>query len=115
MSAKLIKQHNQRAIRRISGSITNNGTAAIAEGSGFSIVRNGTGDITITVTKPGKKLLACILTPVNSTAATAHMAKVLAATAASSVQVGTYVADATDGAPADIDFYFELCLKDVSN
>lgn len=115
MATGFVKQHKQRAIRRISGRIDNNGTASIIEGSGFSIARNGTGDITITITKPGKKLMAVCLTPINSTAATSHMAKVLAVTNAESVQVGTYVADGTDGAPADINFFFEICLKDVSN
>jgi len=109
-----VKQDRQRKVRAISGHITNNGTAAIAAGAGFTIVRNGVGDVTVSITKPGRSILSVIGCAKQSTAATFHGVKVLAATDASSVQFGTYVADGTDGAPADIDFYFEIKLKDVS-
>lgn len=111
---KDIKQAKQRRIRVISGRIENNGTASISAGAGFSISRAGVGDVSVTLEKAGRSILSASICPINSTAATAHLGKVLSVTSASSVQFGTYVADGTDGAPADIDFFFEIKVKDVT-
>jgi hypothetical protein len=101
-----------RGIRKIFGYITNNGTAAIAGGDGFSIVRNGAGDVSVTLKKPGKSILGCQVLCIETTASKGHSAKLIAAPAATGVRIGTYVADATDGAPADVDFFFEIAVKD---
>lgn len=114
MGANLIKSDRNRRLRVIQGYLTNNGTVAISVGTGFSVVRNGTGDVTITLSRPGRRFLNASVLPVNSTAATAHMAKLLAAPSASAIQVGTYVADATDGAPADMNFCFSITVSDVA-
>lgn len=116
MSTKLLQHKRERRIRHVNGYITNNGAAAISTGTGaFTIVRNGVGDVSITLTKPGKVFMSAVVTPIETTAATAHMAKLIAAPTATVIRVGTYVADAVDGAPADIDFCFNYVVKDVSN
>jgi hypothetical protein len=112
MPSRLVKSHRERRVRKITGIIANNGTATISAGSGFTIVRNGVGDVTVTPSLAGRTLLGVHACAINSTAATSHSAKALAASA-SSVQFGTYVADATDGAPADVNFSFEITLRDV--
>lgn len=111
MPTRLIKVSRNRAVRKIIGRVTNSGAVAIAAGQGFTAVRNGTGDVTITPKKPGRVFLAAFATPIQSTAATSHSVKVLAATV-SAIQFGSYVADATDGAPADMDFSFEITMQD---
>jgi hypothetical protein len=102
----------QKRVRKITGRVSSAG--AISAGSGFTVVKNGTGDYTITPEKPGKAVLGASAIVVNSTGATFHGAKI-AAISASSLQVLTYVADATDGAPSDQAFCFEITLKDVTN
>ena len=115
MPAKLI-QSSRRNRREyvVQGYITNNGTAAIVSGSrDFTVVRNGAGDLTVTFLQPGRRFLSASVLPINTTAATGHFAKLIAAPTASAIQIGTYVADATDGAPADIDFCFQVSLSSV--
>lgn len=115
MGANLIKSDRNRKLRVIQGYITNpSGTAAINQGTGFTIVRNGAGDVSITLSRPGRRLMGVTLTPLNATAATGHSAKLLAIIAASAIQVGTYVADATDSAPADMSFFFSITVSDVA-
>ncbi len=111
---KVIKQARQRRVRVISGYITNSGTVAIGAGTGFSVSRAGVGDVTVTLSIPGREILSVSAIVKNSTAATFHGIKVLSSTNASAVQFGSYVADATDGAPADVNFYFDIKVKDVS-
>lgn len=111
---KPLKQARQRKVRVISGHLTNNGTVAIAAGAGFTVARSGVGDVTVTLSIPGRSILSVSAVAKNSTAATFHGVKVLSVTSASAVQFGTYVDDATDGAPADIDFYFDIKVKDAS-
>lgn len=106
-------QTNERGIRQINGNITNDGTAAIAGGQGFSIVRDNTGLVTVTVTKPGRSFISASCIVIEDTAATGHYAKVISASALGVVQFATFVADGTDGAPADVDFAFSITLKDV--
>lgn len=114
MSSKLIKTDRTRALRKIPGYVTNNGTAAIAQGDGFTITRNGAGDVSIALTRPGRRFISASVLPINTTATNGHSAKLIAAPSASGIRVGTYVADATDGAPADIDFCFEITVSDVA-
>lgn len=113
MPTKLIKSDKTNKLRKIVGHVANNGSVSVSAGAGFSLTRNGVGDVTITLSKKCKKFLCAVITPIQTTAATAHMAKIIAAPSVSAVRVGTYVADATDGAPADIDFCFEITVTDT--
>lgn len=118
MSVRDIKSEKRaRRIRKISGRIdVAGGTPSITSGSGFTITDGGAGLVTVTLSRPGRSLLGVQCIPIESTAATAHMAKVLSVTNASAVQFGIYVADATDGALVDnVGFFFEITVKDVSN
>lgn len=107
-------QTNERGIRQINGRVSNDGTLAIVAGQGFSAVRDNTGLVTVTPTKPSKSLINALATVIQATGATGHFAKVISVTDLGVVQFATYVADATDGAPADVDFSFSITLKDVS-
>lgn len=110
-----MKSDRTRGIRWILGRITNGGTVAIASGTGFSVVRNGAGDVTITLTRPGRRFISASVLTEETTAATGHSAKLIAAPTASAIQVGTYAADATDGAPADVNFSFMIAVSDVAS
>lgn len=103
----------ERKTRRISGVITNSGTPTVSKGRGFTISDGGAGVVTITLTSPGRDYLFGTATVINSTAATGHFAKISALSAAG-MTVHTFVADATDGAPADVDFCFEILVKDTA-
>jgi len=107
-------QTNERGIRQVNGRITNAGSAVIAAGQGFSAVYDGTGLITVTLAKPSKSILNAIATVIQATGATGHFAKVISASALGVVQFATFVADGTDGAPANVDFSFSITVKDVS-
>ena len=107
-------QTNERGIRQVNGYITNGGSVAIAGGQGFSAVRDNTGLVTITLTQPSKSMIGAQATVLQATTATGHFAKVISASALGVVQFGTYVADATDGALADVAFFFSITVKDVS-
>jgi hypothetical protein len=107
-------QTNERGIRQVNGYLTNNGTLAIAGGQGFSAVRDNTGLVTVTLTNPSKSLIGFQATVLQATTATGHYAKVISASALGVVQFATYVADGTDGALADVNFSFQITVKDVS-
>lgn len=109
-----IKAEKARKVRKITGFITNAGAAVIAAGAGFTAVRNGAGDVTITLTRPGKTFLGAGVLAIHPTAATSHSAKLIAAPTATAIRIGTYVADGVDGAPADLDFCFEITVKDAT-
>ena len=110
-SIKRPVQTNDRNIRQIAGRITNSGTPAIAAGHEFSISDDGVGVVTITLDKPGRSIVGLSAIVVEATAATAHLVKATAISA-SAVTFNTFVADATDGAPADVDFAFSITVKD---
>lgn len=111
-----VKSDRTRQLRKICGYITNPaGTPAIAQGDGFSLVDNGVGDISINLTRPGRRFISASVLVVETTAATGHSAKLIAAPTASGIRVGTYVADDTDGAPADVSFCFEITVSDVAS
>lgn len=114
MGANLVKG-TSRAVRKIAGYITNAaGVAAISTGSGVTVVRNGVGDLTLTLRKPGRRFLHASITPMNATAATSHTAKMILDPTATAIQIGTYVADGVDGAPADMSFSFEITVSDTA-
>ncbi len=89
------------------------GTPSIAQGAGFTIADTAAGKVTITFSKPGKALLCAHATPIENTDATGYSCKIMGTPSESSIVVGVYAADATDGALADdISFYFSAILKD---
>jgi hypothetical protein len=107
-------QTNVRGSRQIHGRITNAGSAVIAAGEGFTAVYNGTGLVTITLTKPSRSLLSAVASVINATTATGHSAKAITVTDLGVVQFGTYVADGVDGALVNVNFSFIITVKDVS-
>lgn len=104
-------QTNDRNIRTIHGRVTNSGTPAIAAGQGFTLTDVGVGVVTVTLDKPGRSIHGLSAIVVQDTAATGHFVKA-SAISASAVTFNTFVADATDGAPADVDFAFSITVKD---
>lgn len=115
MGAHLAKTDRRAKKQRIvAGRIdVSGGTPAIAQGQGFTIADTAAGKVTVTFSKPGKYLVSAIACAIENTDATAYMAKIMGTPDGSSFVVGTYVADATDGALADnIPFYFQAILQD---
>lgn len=113
MPTKVIKSEgHSRLVRKISGVITNSGTPTVSTGSGYTLTDNGVGDITVTLSKPGRTVLGGSAMVINTTGATGHFAKIHSLSA-SAMRILTYVADATDGAPADVDCCFEITVRDV--
>ena len=115
MGAHLMKTDRRAQKQRIiSGRVNvSGGTPAITAGQGFTIADTAAGKVTITFQKPAKALVSAIASPIENTDATAYSAKIMGTPSASSFVVGTYVADATDGALADnIPFYFVAVLED---
>lgn len=114
MSTKLMKRAD-RAKRQVHlcGRVNvSGGTPSVAKGSGFTVADTAAGKVTISFTKPGRNLISAIATPIENTDATGYSAKIMGTPDGSSIVVGTYVADATDGALADnISFYFSVVLE----
>ena len=115
MATKLIQSQQSHGVRVIAGRVTvSGGTPAVTAGEGFSLTDTGAGQVTVTLSNPGKVTLAAVATPIEGTDATAHMVKVDGITNAESVLFGIYVADATDGALADnVSFSFIIVVSDV--
>lgn len=89
------------------------GTPSVGVGRGFTVTDTAAGQVTVNITRPGNSILYASATPVETTDATGHFAKVDAKTEASSVKFGIYVADATDGALVDnVGFYFHIVVQD---
>jgi len=115
MGAHLLKTDRRAQKQRIICGRVNvsGGTPAIAAGQGFTIADTAAGKVTITFQRPGKALVSAVASPIENTDATGYSAKIMGTPSASSFVVGTYVADATDGALADnIPFYFVAVLED---
>lgn len=112
----LIKSEGSRRVRKICGRVdVAAGTPSVGVGSGFTVTDTAAGQVKVNITKPGKRILCALATPIEGTDATGHSVKVDAKVEASSVTFGIYAADATDGALADdVGFYFEITLSDVS-
>lgn len=114
MSTQVMKRSSVKQQRIIAGRVSvSGGTPSVALGSGFTVTDDAAGKVGIVFSKPGKKLISAIVTPIENTDATAYMAKIMGTPSASGFQAGIYVADATDGALADnISFYFQAILED---
>lgn len=107
-------QTNERGIRTVHGRVDNNaGTLAIEAGQGYSVALDSTGVVSVTLEEKGRTIVGASCIPIQSTGATGHFAKVLSITEPGVVQFATFVADATDGAPANVDFFFSISVKDV--
>ena len=117
MSTNLVRsERHMRKTRRISGRVlVSGGVPSVAEGTGFTVTDTAAGKVTINITRPGRRLLSAVVTPIENTDATGYSAKIMGSPSASSVLVGIYVADGTDGALADdISFFFDICVSDVA-
>ena len=115
MSTKVMKREKRAKKQRIiAGRVdVSAGTPAVAKGSGFTVADTAAGKVTISFQQAGKSLISAIASPIENTDATAYSAKIMGTPDAASIVVGTYVADATDGALADnISFYFQAILED---
>lgn len=115
MSAGLLKKaRNAKPQRVVSGYVTvSAGTPVITRGEGFTIADTAAGKVTITFSRPGKYIVAAVASPIENTDATGYSAKIMGTPSGTSIVVGTYVADATDGALADnIPFSFIAVLQD---
>lgn len=117
MSLHQVKQEKSRRVRHISGRIdVSGGTPVAVIGSGYSVGDTGAGVVTVTLSRPGREILCVSAIPIESTAATGHYIKVSSKTEASAVVFNIFVADGTDGAPADnVSFYFDIAVRDVTN
>lgn len=115
MGAALVKTDRRaKAQRLVAGQVAVSGsTPSISQGQGFTIADTAAGKVTITFSKAAKYCVSAIATPVNNTDATAYSCKIMGTPSGSSVVVGVYVADATDGALVDnIGFMFQVVLQD---
>lgn len=115
MSTKqMYREKRSRKQRIIAGKVSvSAGTPSVAKGLGFSVADTAAGKVTISFTNPGKNLISAVASPIENTDATGYSAKIMGTPDASSIVVGTYVADATDGALADnISFFFQAILED---
>ncbi len=115
MSTRLMKRERRAKPQRIIAGRVNvsGGTPAIAAGEGYTIADTAAGKVTITFSNPGTTLISAIACPIENTDATGYSAKIMGTPSASSIVVGVYVADGTDGALADnIPFYFQAILQD---
>lgn len=93
---------SQRLARILSFKVTGTGTAAINQGSfDGTLVDNGTGDWTITFTKPFARAPICIATALAATGDIITCIKTATATAVNVVQF-----DATDGTTAKDGVFF---------
>lgn len=103
-----------RKCRAVIGRVdVSGGTPSVGVGEDFTVADTAAGQVTVTLTKPGRSILCALATPIQTTDATAHSVKVDAATEASSVVFGVYAADATDGVLVDnVGFYFAIVVKD---
>lgn len=117
MGTRLIKQERSRRVRHISGRVdVSGGTPSAAIGSGYTVSDTGAGVVTVNITRPGREILSVSAIVIESTAATGHYIKVSSKTEASAVVFNIFVADGTDGAPADnVGFYFDIAVRDVTN
>lgn len=116
MGTNLIKQDRQRKVRKITGRVdVSGGTPSVGVGSGFTVGDTAAGEVTVTLTRPGKTILGVSATALESTTTKEHHVKVISKTEASAVVFGIFAGDATDGVLADnVGFYFEITVKDVS-
>jgi len=91
MPTGLIKAEKQRRVRKILGRVdVSGGTPSIGAGAGFTIADTAPGQVTVTLTKPGRSILCAVATPLQTTDATGHLVKVDAVTEASSVVFNVY-------------------------
>jgi hypothetical protein len=104
----------ERGVKLIAGRVSvSGGTPAIVDGDGFSIADTAAGKVTITLSDPGKAILAALATSTEATDATAHSVK-MEVVSESSVVARIYVHDGTDGALADnVGFSFLIVAKDT--
>jgi hypothetical protein len=115
MGARLVKHDmRQKNLRIVSGRVAvSSGTPSVSKGGGFTVSDTAAGKVTITFSKPGKELIACHATPIENTDATGYSCKIMGTPTATSVVIGIYVADGTDGALVDdIGFYFSAHIQD---
>lgn len=115
MGAHLLKTDMRAERQRIvSGTVAvSSGTPSVSSGSGFTVSDTAAGKVTITLSKKAKSFVAAVATPVNNTDATGYSCKIMGTPSGSSIVVGIYAADATDGVLVDdIGFSFVLIVKD---
>lgn len=115
MSTRLMKREKRAKKQRIiAGRIAvSGGTPSITKGSGFTIADTAAGKVTVTFSQPGHSLICAVASPVENTDATGYSCKIMGAPSGSSIVVGIYVADGTDGALVDnVGFSFQAILED---
>lgn len=116
MSTNLVRsERHMRKTRRISGIIAvAAGTPSVSQGTGFTLTDTAPGQVTINITKPGRRLIEINALVIENTAATGFSIKAMSQSA-SAVTFGIYQADGTDGVLVDnVGFSFGLVLSDVS-
>lgn len=111
---QMYREAKSRKQRVIAGRVNvSAGTPSVAKGLGFTVVDTAAGKVQVKFSQPGKNLISACASPIENTDATGYSAKIMGTPDAASIIVGTYVADATDGALADnISFYFQAILED---
>lgn len=117
MSTNLVtSERHMRKTRRISGRVTvSGGVPAVTQGTGFTLTDTAAGKVTINITKPGRRLLSAVATPIENTDATGFSCKIMGSPSASAVLVGIYQHDGTDSVLVDnVSFFFDICISDVA-
>lgn len=117
MGAQLLQTElRSKPQRMVAGKVTvSSGTPAVSIGEGFTVADTAAGKVTITFSRPGRYLVSAVACPIENTDATGYGCKIMGSPDGSSIVVGVYVADATDGALADdVSFFFQAILQDAA-
>lgn len=91
------------------------GVPSIVYGQGFTITDQGAGLVRVTLTSPGKRILAPLGMAIEPTNTVAQIVKALAVdTAGTYVDFAIMVVDGTDGVLVDnVGFSFQIAIEEV--
>lgn len=115
MGAHLLKLSKRaKSERMIHGTVAvSAGTPSVSKGAGYTVVDTAAGKVEIVPDKAGKFMISAIAVPVENTTATGFSCKIMGTPSGSSIIVGIYQADGTDGVLVDnVGFCFQIILQD---